>query len=91
VATASRTGGFQASSGSSDNATICARSRAMRPAPGRSALFTTNTSATSSSPAFIACTESPPSGVHTTTTVSATSITASSDWPTPTVSTTTRS
>ena len=63
----------------------------IRSAPERSALFTTNTSAISMRPAFIACTASPASGTSVTTTVSATRITSSSVWPTPTVSTYTTS
>ena len=59
--------------------------------PARSALFTTNTSAISMMPALIICTPSPSPGVSTTTVVSAIAATSSSDWPTPTVSRTTRS
>ena len=55
--------------------------------PGRSALFTTRTSATSSRPAFIAWMPSPAPGQSTTSTVSAAATTSYSAWPTPTVST----
>ncbi len=47
--------------------------------PGRSALFTTKTSAISISPAFITWMPSPDSGTSTTTVVSATRITSNSD------------
>src|SRR5215468_4884412 len=56
-------------------------------APSRSALFTTKMSATSMSPAFMACTESPDSGTRMTTVVSACLMMSSSVCPTPTVST----
>ena len=47
------------------------RSRTVSSTPGRSALFTTNTSAISSRPALFACTPSPHPGFTTTTVVSA--------------------
>src|SRR5262245_676 len=56
-----------------------------------SALFTTNTSTSSSSPAFMNWSVSPLPGFATNTSVSTTSATAASDCPTPTVSTNTRS
>ena len=55
-------------------------------APGRSALFTTKTSAISMIPALIIWTPSPSPGVRTTSVVSAIAATSSSDCPTPTVS-----
>ncbi len=60
--------------------------RAARSAPGRSPLLTTITSATSSSPALMACTSSPMSGTSTTTVVSASRATSTSLCPAPTVS-----
>ena len=73
-------------------ATSIARSwAAVRCAPGRSPLFTTTMSATSSSPALIAWTSSPISGASRTTVVSAAAATSTSLWPVPTVSTSTRS
>ena len=62
------------------------RSRRVSSAPGRSALLITNTSAISSRPALLACTESPQPGFTTTTVVSAAPATSTSTWPTPTVS-----
>ena len=56
---------------------------AVRCAPGRSPLFTTTMSATSSSPALIACTSSPISGASRTTVVSAAAATSTSLWPGP--------
>ena len=50
---------------------ICSRSRRASRTPGRSALLITKTSATSKSPALLACMESPQPGVTTTTVVSA--------------------
>ena len=70
---------------------ICSRSRRASAAPGRSALFTQKTSATSSRPALLACTASPQPGLTTTTVVSVSPATSTSTWPTPTVSTTTKS
>ena len=64
---------------------------AVRCAPGRSPLFTTTMSATSSSPALIACTSSPISGASRTTVVSAAAATSTSLWPVPTVSSSTTS
>lgn len=55
-------------------------------APGRSALFTANTSATSMMPALIACASSPIPGEATNTAVSAIAHASTSDCPTPTVS-----
>ena len=60
---------------------------AVRCAPGRSPLFTTTMSATSSRPALIAWTSSPISGASRTTVVSAAAATSTSLWPVPTVST----
>src|SRR5213593_3725947 len=57
---------------------ICARSRAVSSAPGRSALFTTSTSAISSTPALIAWMSSPRPGTVTRQTVSATRTTSTS-------------
>ena len=54
---------------------------------GRSALFTTSTSATSSTPAFAAWMESPMPGTTSTTVLSAAEAISTSAWPTPTVST----
>ena len=64
------------------------RARGHRP---RSALVTTSTSGTSMIPALRNCSTSPEPGWTTTATVSATSATSVSDWPTPTVSITTTS
>ena len=64
---------------------------AVRCAPGRSPLFTTTMSATSSSPALIAWTSSPISGASSTTVVSAAAATSTSLWPVPTVSSSTTS
>ncbi len=73
-------------------ATSIARScDAVRCAPGRSPLFTTTMSATSSRPALIAWTSSPISGASRTTVVSAAAATSTSDWPVPTVSSRIRS
>ncbi len=66
------------------------RPRASRPRP-RSAFVTTSTSGTSMIPAFRNWSTSPDPGWTTTATVSATSATSVSDWPTPTVSITTTS
>ncbi len=69
-----------------------ARSRWARTATSpRSALVTTSTSGTSMIPALRNCSVSPEPGWTTTATVSQTSSTSVSDWPTPTVSTTTTS
>ena len=67
---------------------MCSRSRRTSSAPGRSALLTTSTSATSSRPDLLACTASPMPGATITTVVSAVRVTSTSTWPTPTVSTT---
>ena len=69
-----------------------ARSRRARTATSpRSAFVTTSTSGTSMIPALRNCSVSPDAGWTTTATVSQTSSTSVSDWPTPTVSTTTTS
>ena len=65
------------------------RSRTVASVPPRSALFTTNTSPTSSRPALLAWIASPQPGVTTTIVVSAVPAIATSTWPTPTVSTST--
>ena len=65
---------------------IVSRSRRAASARGRSALFTTNTSASSSSPALLTWIASPHSGVTTTTVVSASAAISASTCPTPTVS-----
>ena len=88
AALVSTTGGRQ--SAGADRSSICSRSRRASRAPGRSALLTTSRSATSSSPALLACIESPHPGVTTTTVVSAAEATSTSIWPTPTVSRSTR-
>ena len=62
------------------------RSRAVCSAPSRSALFTTNTSATSRMPALAAWMPSPMPGASSTTVVSASATMSTSDCPTPTVS-----
>ena len=69
------------------SATIARRSRTVAWVSGRSALFTTSTSATSSTPAFAAWMESPMPGTTSTTVVSAAEAISTSAWPTPTVST----
>src|SRR5947209_10778375 len=66
-------------------------SRCSCSAIGWSLLFTTNTSAISSTPALSTCTESPLPGCSATSVVSATSAISISDCPTPTVSTSTTS
>ena len=65
------------------------RSRSSSLTPGRSALLTTKTSATSRSPALWAWTASPAPGFSTTTVVSADPAISTSTCPTPTVSTST--
>ena len=70
---------------------IASRSATVSWAPTRSALFTTNTSAISISPALFAWMASPQPGFTTTTVVSAAPAMSVSTWPTPTVSTTTQS
>ena len=60
------TGGRQAPASNSRNDSISSISAAALSTPGRSALFTTNTSAISMMPAFIAWTPSPASGMVTT-------------------------
>ena len=60
AATVRTTGGVHPRSGPIRS--ICSRSRAAASAPSRSALFTTNTSATSRMPAFATCTASPQPG-----------------------------
>ena len=85
VAVVQTTGGRHPVSPASSS--IPSRSRTVSGAPGRSALFTTNTSAISSSPALAACTASPQPGFTTTTVVSAWPAISTSTWPTPTVST----
>ena len=67
--------------------TMCRRSRRVAWASGRSALFTTRTSATSRRPALAAWTESPMPGTTRTAVVSAAEAISTSAWPTPTVST----
>src|SRR5690606_15381708 len=89
VAVAQSTGGCQPLRGWAI-ASIRRRSRAVSSAPGRSALLTTNTSATSMSPALLACTASPQPGLTTTIVVSACPATSTSTWPTPTVSSSTQ-
>jgi hypothetical protein len=84
VATVCTTGGFQAAD---DSATMCFRSRTVAAVSGRSALFTTRTSAISSTPAFAAWIESPIPGTTTTTVESAAEAISTSACPTPTVST----
>ncbi len=66
-------------------------SRASWEAPGRSALLTTNRSAISITPDLSVWMPSPDSGTRTRTVESAIPVTASSDWPTPTVSMRSRS
>ncbi|CAB4908220.1 unannotated protein [freshwater metagenome] len=83
------TGGCQP--GSTAKLSIAVSSRTVRSAPARSALLTTNTSATSRMPALAAWMPSPMPGATSTRVVSAREATSSSDWPTPTVSTTTTS
>jgi hypothetical protein len=73
------------------SSSIIWRSRTVRSAPSRSALFTAKTSAISSTPALMAWTSSPSPGTETTTTVWASAATSISSWPTPTVSTSTSS
>jgi hypothetical protein len=84
VATVGTIGGFHSLWA---RATIARRSRRVALVSGRSALFTTSTSATSSTPAFAAWTESPMPGTTSTTVVSAAEAISTSAWPTPTVST----
>jgi hypothetical protein len=67
--------------------TMARRSRTAAWVSGRSALFTTSTSATSRTPAFAAWTESPIPGTTSTTVLSAADAISTSAWPTPTVST----
>src|SRR2546426_683754 len=69
-----------------ESSSIWRRSRTVRSAPSRSALFTQNRSATSRIPALIAWTSSPSPGITTTTVVCARRQTSTSSWPTPTVS-----
>src|SRR5713101_335360 len=85
--TVSSTGGRQEVWG--PRSSIWFSSRTVSRPPSRSALLTANTSPISSSPAFPAWMLSPHFGVTTTTVVSAACITSTSDWPTPTVSTST--
>ena len=59
---------------------------ASRSAPGLSALLSTNTSAISMMPAFMAWTSSPIPGTTSTSVASAVRATSISSWPTPTVS-----
>lgn len=84
VATVGTIGGFHSLWA---RATIARRSRRVALVSGRSALFTRSTSATSSTPAFAAWTESPMPGTTSTTVVSAAEAISTSAWPTPTVST----
>src|SRR5690606_15753774 len=90
-ATVATMGGRHAPGGDGARSSAERTSRRTRSAPGRSALFTQNTSPTSMIPALKAWTASPLPGVSTTTVVSAASATSTSDWPTPTVSITTTS
>mmetsp|Transcript_86338 Transcript_86338/g.230579 ORF Transcript_86338/g.230579 Transcript_86338/m.230579 type:complete len:221 (-) Transcript_86338:422-1084(-) len=64
-----------------------ARLAGMRRSP--SALFTTTRSAASTMPRLMPCSSSPPAGGRSSRHMSATSVTSTSDWPTPTVSTST--
>jgi hypothetical protein len=84
VATVGTIGGFHSPVARD---TICRRSRRVAWVSGRSALFTTSTSATSSTPAFAAWMESPMPGTTSTTVLSAAEAISTSAWPTPTVST----
>ena len=74
-----------------DGTSIARSWAAVRCAPGRSPLLTHTMSATSSSPALIACTSSPISGASRTTVVSAAAATSTSLCPVPTVSSRTMS
>ena len=84
-------GGFQASGSRSPRATMPRSSRISACAPSRSLLFTTKMSPISKIPALAACTPSPMPGASSTSVVSARSATSISDWPTPTVSSSTTS
>ena len=84
VATVGTIGGFHAPLA---RATMARRSRSVAWVSGRSALFTTRTSATSRRPAFAAWMESPMPGTTSTTVLSAADAISTSAWPTPTVST----
>src|ERR1051325_5561554 len=73
------------------NPSVISISRASRSAPGRSALLMTYRSTISMSPDLRVWIPSPDSGTRTSTVLSAMPVTASSDWPTPTVSMRSRS